>query len=131
MAKESGETRTLAVQIPAELADRIDEYLEQEMKRKGYKLTKKDFIIGLVEKALNEAEEALRSESQTVEDGVSGTPIEPEDDDGGTPAEPEDDDGEAPTEPEAETSEDPDEDSQQEDGETGGDDDEVQTAENA
>ena len=64
MAKESGETRTLAVQIPAELADRIDEYLEQETKRRGYKLTKKDFIIGLVEKVLNEAEEALKADKQ-------------------------------------------------------------------
>ena len=47
-----GETRTLAVQMPAELFDRLDEYLAKN------KLKKKEFIIGLVRKALDEAENA-------------------------------------------------------------------------
>ena len=50
--KTMGETRTLAVQMPAELFDRLDEYLAKN------KLKKKEFIIGLVRKALDEAENA-------------------------------------------------------------------------
>ena len=49
--KTMGETRTLAVQMPAELFDRLDEYLAKN------KLKKKEFIFGLVRKALNEAAE--------------------------------------------------------------------------
>ena len=45
-------TRTLAVQMPAELFDRLDEYLAKN------KLKKKEFIIGLVRKALDKAENA-------------------------------------------------------------------------
>ena len=45
-------TRTLAVQMPAELFDRLDTYLA------SHKLKKKEFIIGLVRKALEEAENA-------------------------------------------------------------------------
>ena len=50
--KNMGETRTLAVQMPAELFDRLDAYLAD------HKLKKKEFIIGLVTKALDEAENA-------------------------------------------------------------------------
>ena len=48
--KNMGETRTLAVQVPTELFDRLDAYLA------AHKLKKKEFIIGLVRKALDEAE---------------------------------------------------------------------------
>ena len=47
-----GETRTLAVQIPAELFQRLNEYC------KSHKLKKKEFILGLVRKALEESESA-------------------------------------------------------------------------
>ena len=137
MAKESGETRTLAVQIPAELADRIDEYLEQETKRRGYKLTKKDFIIGLVEKVLNEAEEALKADKQMADASIGEDHAEQKDegreapaereDDSEAPAEPKDEGSEAPAGPEDATSENPDEGTQQTDSETGGDDAETQT----
>ena len=50
--KNMGETRTLAVQMPAELFDRLDAYLA------SHKLKKKEFIIGLVRKVLDEAENA-------------------------------------------------------------------------
>ncbi len=50
--KTMGDTRTLAVQMPAELFDRLDAYLA------SHKLKKKEFIIGLVRKALDEAENA-------------------------------------------------------------------------
>ena len=51
-AKTMEDTRTLAVQMPAELFDRLDAYLTKN------KLKKKEFIIGLVTKALDEAENA-------------------------------------------------------------------------
>ena len=152
MARENGKTRTMAFQISEELFKRIKEYLDRESKRLGYKITQKDFVIGLVEKALNEAEEALAADSGTADasisedpkglDGATGeSPVEPEDKTSEAPMNPEGEASEAPTEPEsddggtpAETqdaaSEDPNEGSQQEDGETGGDDTETHTAEN-
>lgn len=50
--KDMGDTRTLAVQMPADLFDRLDAYLAAN------KLKKKEFIIGLVRKVLDEAENA-------------------------------------------------------------------------
>ena len=47
---KDGNTRTLALQIPADLFDALDRYLAE------HKLTKKDFITELIRKAL--AEEA-------------------------------------------------------------------------
>jgi predicted DNA-binding protein len=50
--KNVEDTRTLAVQIPAELFQRLNEYC------KSHKLKKKEFILGLVRKALEESESA-------------------------------------------------------------------------
>ena len=49
-------TRTLAFQIPEELFFRIKDHLDRETKRTGKKLTQKEFILGLIERALEEAE---------------------------------------------------------------------------
>ena len=48
----TGEMRTLAAQIPAELFDRLDRYL----KDRGIK--KKDFLVDIITRALEEAEAA-------------------------------------------------------------------------
>lgn len=48
--------RTRAFQIQEELFQRIKNHLERENARTGKKLTKRDFILGLIEQALNEAE---------------------------------------------------------------------------
>ena len=48
----TGEMRTLAAQIPAELFDRLDRYL----KERGIK--KKDFLVDIITRALEEAEAA-------------------------------------------------------------------------
>ena len=48
----TGEMRTLAAQIPAELFDRLDRYL----KERGIK--KKDFLVDIIARALEEAEAA-------------------------------------------------------------------------
>ena len=49
---QPGEMRTLAAQIPAELFDRLDCYL----KERGIK--KKDFLVDIITRALEEAEAA-------------------------------------------------------------------------
>ena len=56
MAQNNGETRTLAFQIPATLFQRIKDYLERESKRRGRKITQRDFVLGLIEQALDEAD---------------------------------------------------------------------------
>ena len=48
--------RTMAFQIPEELFQRIKAHLERETARTGRKLTQREFVLGLIEEALNEAE---------------------------------------------------------------------------
>ena len=55
----TGEMRTLAAQIPAELFDRLDHYL----KERGIK--KKDFLVDIITRALEEAEAAEATETIT------------------------------------------------------------------
>ena len=55
----TGEMRTLAAQIPAELFDRLDRYL----KERGIK--KKDFLVDIITRALEEAEAAELTETIT------------------------------------------------------------------
>ena len=49
-------TKTLAFQIPEELFNRIKDHLDREKERTGKRLTQRDFVIGLIEQALEEAE---------------------------------------------------------------------------
>ena len=49
-------SRTMAFQIPEEVFQRIKAHLERETARTGKKLTQREFILGLVEQALDEAE---------------------------------------------------------------------------
>ena len=66
----NGGTKTLAFQIPGELKDRIDRYLAEESRRTGRKITLREFMLGLIERALEETEEAFsREEGQ----GASGS----------------------------------------------------------
>ena len=55
----TGEMRTLAAQIPAELFDRLDRYL----KERGIK--KKDFLVDIITRALEAAEAAEVTETIT------------------------------------------------------------------
>ena len=52
----SGNTRTMAFQIPEDLFQRIKAHLERETQRTGRKLTQREFVLGLIEESLNEAE---------------------------------------------------------------------------
>lgn len=51
-------TKTLALQISEELFERMQDYLAAERKRTGKKITQKAFIISLIEKALDEWQQA-------------------------------------------------------------------------
>ena len=56
MTMTNNNTRTMAFQIGEDLFQRIKAHLERETTRTGKKLTQREFILGLVEQALDEAE---------------------------------------------------------------------------
>ena len=73
----NGNSRTMAFQIPEDLFQRIKAHLERETARTGKKLTQREFVLGLIEEALNEAErQAGVSPWETPQDG--GDPQSPE-----------------------------------------------------
>ena len=55
-AMTNSNNRTMAFQISEELFLRIKAHLERETARTGHKLTQREFVLGLIEQALNEAE---------------------------------------------------------------------------
>ena len=70
-------TRTMAFQIGEDLFQRIKAHLERETARTGKKLTQREFVLGLIEEALNEAErQAGVSPCEAPQDG--GGPQPPE-----------------------------------------------------
>lgn len=74
----SGSTRTMAFQIPEELFQRIKTHLERETQRTGRKYTQREFVLGLIEEALNEAErQAAEEAGQTATPEASVSPCEP------------------------------------------------------
>ena len=56
--------RTIAFQAPEELFLRMKRYLDRESQRTGKKLKQKDFILGLIQRALDEAEAAEETASE-------------------------------------------------------------------
>ena len=52
----NSQTRTLAFQISETLFQRIKAHLERETARTGRKLTQREFVLRLIEQALDEAE---------------------------------------------------------------------------
>ena len=70
-------TRTMAFQISEDLFQRIKTHLERETRRTGRKLTQREFVLGLIEEALNEAERrAGVSPCEGQEDGGDTQPQE-------------------------------------------------------
>ena len=65
-AAMSGNTRTMAFQIPEEFFQRIKTHLERESARPGRKVTQREFILSVIEEALIEAEEAAAEEAERV-----------------------------------------------------------------
>ncbi len=48
--------RTMAFQMPEEIFQRLKRYLERESLRTGKKVSQKEFVLGLIQRALDEAE---------------------------------------------------------------------------
>lgn len=75
-------TRTMAFQIPEDLFQRIKAHLERETQRTGHKLTQREFVLGLIEEALDAAERQADSpepeEPPQEEAGVGPCEAQPE-----------------------------------------------------
>jgi len=78
-------SRTMAFQIPEELFMRIKTHLERETARTGRKLTQREFVLGLIEEALEAAERQAvedipepEEEQLSEEAGVSPCEAQPE-----------------------------------------------------
>ena len=61
-------TRTMAFQIPEELFQRIKAHLEHETRRMGRKVTQREFVLGLIEEALETAEREVDAASPEPEE---------------------------------------------------------------
>ena len=64
-------TRTMAFQISDNLFQRIKAHLERETQRTGHKLTQREFVLGLIEEALNEAERQAQAEKEEAPAGMT------------------------------------------------------------
>lgn len=68
-ANTMGKTRTMAFQVSEELFQQIKDYLARYEQVYHRKLTQKEFVIGLIEQALEEADEEFEAaEAAEVED---------------------------------------------------------------
>ena len=65
-------SRTMAFQISEELFRRIKAHLDRESARTGKRLTQREFVLGLIEAALSEAESG---ETPTPEESVGEAQI--------------------------------------------------------
>ena len=73
-----GKTRTLAFQVSEELFQRIKDYLDRYEQTYRRKLTQKEFVISLIEQALEEAEDDFAA-YQAEEGGEAAEAPETED----------------------------------------------------
>ena len=70
-ATTMGKTRTMAFQVSEELFQQIKDYLARYEQTYHRKLTQKEFVIGLIEQALEEADEEFEAaEAAEVEDAT-------------------------------------------------------------
>ena len=76
-----GKTRTMAFQVSEELFQQIKDYLARYEQVYHRKLTQKEFVIGLIEQALEEADEEFEAaiEDAEADDTVNDTADEIED----------------------------------------------------
>ena len=69
-------SRTMAFQIPETLFQRIKAHLERETQRTGRKLTQREFVLGLIEEALEAAErQAVEDIPEPEENSPARTPV--------------------------------------------------------
>ena len=76
MTMANNNTRTMAFQIPEDLFQRIKTHLERESARTGRKYTQREFVLGLIEEALNEAERLAAEETSQATEEASVGPCE-------------------------------------------------------
>ena len=77
-----GKTRTMAFQVSEELFQQIKDYLARYEQVYHRKLTQKEFVIGLIEQALEEADEEFEAaEAAATEDAADDTEINDDNDD--------------------------------------------------
>ena len=74
----TGKPRTLAFQINEELFQRIKAHLERESARLGRNYTQREFVISLIEQALEEAEGDTQDSPSTAPDGPDEAPEGPD-----------------------------------------------------
>ena len=81
-ATTMGKTRTMAFQVSEELFQQIKDYLARYEQVYHRKLTQKEFVIGLIEQALEEADEEFEAaEAAATEDAADDTEINDDNDD--------------------------------------------------
>ena len=81
-ATTMGKTRTMAFQVSEELFQQIKDYLARYEQVYHRKLTQKEFIIGLIEQALEEADEEFEAaEAAAAEDAADDAEINDDNDD--------------------------------------------------
>ena len=56
--------RTMAFQMPEEMFQRLKKHLERESQRTGKKVSQKQFVLDLIQKVLDEAEQENEPEQQ-------------------------------------------------------------------
>ena len=78
----NGKTRTMAFQIGEDFFQRIKVHLDRESARLGRKFTQKEFVMGLIEQALTEAEAALDASPNTAPVSPSEASDEPDEGEG-------------------------------------------------
>ena len=77
-----GKTRTMAFQVSEELFQQIKDYLTRYEQTYHRKLTQKEFIIGLIEQALEEADEEFEAaEAAAAEEAADDAEINDDNDD--------------------------------------------------
>lgn len=74
----NGKTRTLAFQIDETLFQRIKDHLVRESTRLGRNFTQREFVIGLIEQALAEAESDAQGGPDASPAGPSEAPEGPD-----------------------------------------------------
>lgn len=72
--KMTGDMRTMAIQLPEELFERLKAYLKKN------NLKQKQFIIGLIEDALEEDEESTIAQAESEGSSETEDPDEPDED---------------------------------------------------
>ena len=81
-ATTMGKTRTLAFQVSEELFQQIKDYLARYEQVYHRKLTQKEFVIGLIEQALEEADEEFEAaEAAAAEEAADDAEINDDNDD--------------------------------------------------